>query len=124
VVICRCADCQTLSGSAFRTVVPSNEGSFRLLSGTPRVYVKTAEGGRRRAQTFCPDCGTPVYSAAGDGDTKVVGVRVGTVRQRDQLIPSDQYWFRSSRPWLQHLARMKKRERQPSFDAKGGFAEC
>jgi hypothetical protein len=122
VVICHCTDCQTLSGSAFRTVVPSNEGSFRLLSGTPRVYVKTA--GRRRAQTFCPDCGTPVYSAAGDGDTKVVGIRVGTIRQRDQLIPSDQYWFRSSRPWRQHLARMKKRQQQPSFDAKGGLAEC
>src|SRR5215204_1592115 len=41
VVICHCTDCQTLSGSAFRTVVPTNEGTFRLLSGTPKVYVKS-----------------------------------------------------------------------------------
>jgi len=124
VLICHCRDCQTLSGLAFRTVVPSNEGSFRLLSGTPRVYVKTAESGRRRVHTFCADCGTPIYSATGDGDTKVVGLRVGTIRQRDQLTPSDQYWVRSSRPWLQHLARMKKRQKQPNFDPKGGLAEC
>jgi hypothetical protein len=62
-VICHGTDCQTLSGSAFRTVVPSNEGSFRLLSGTPTVYVKTAESGRRRVQTFCAECETPIYSA-------------------------------------------------------------
>ena len=112
-----------MSGSAFRTVSPSNEVSFRLLSGTPRVYVKTTESGRRRVQTFCAECGTPIYCAAGNGDTKVVGPRVGTIRQRDRLTPSDQYWVRSSRPWLKHLARMKERERQPSFDPNGGFAE-
>ena len=31
VAICNCTDCQTLSGSAFRTVVPTEKGSFRLL---------------------------------------------------------------------------------------------
>jgi hypothetical protein len=30
------ADCQTLSGSAFRWVVPNNEGSFGALFGTPQ----------------------------------------------------------------------------------------
>src|SRR6476659_7440405 len=59
VVICHCTDCQTLSGSAFRTVVPTNEGALKLLSGAPKVYVKAAENGNRRKQTFCPECGTP-----------------------------------------------------------------
>nr|WP_235885280.1 GFA family protein [Bradyrhizobium frederickii] len=62
VVICHCTDCQTLSGTAFRTVVPTKEGSCRLLSGAPKSYVKTGESGNRREQTFCPDCGTPIYS--------------------------------------------------------------
>lgn len=123
VVICHCTDCQTLSGSAFRTVVATYEDSFRLLSGAPKVYVKTGDSGNNRELTFCPDCGTPVYSApAGDG-VKVVALRVGTIRQRDQLIPSDQYWFRSSQAWLKNLPTMKKREKQPAFDAKGGFGD-
>ena len=33
IVICHCTDCQTLSGTAFRTVTHSREGSFKLLSG-------------------------------------------------------------------------------------------
>ncbi len=61
VVICHCTDCQTLSGSAFRTVVPTEENSFRLLAGTPKVYVKTGESGNKREQTFCADCGSPIF---------------------------------------------------------------
>jgi hypothetical protein len=121
VVICHCTDCQTLSGSAFRTVVPTKEGSFRLLSGVPKVYVKTGESGNRREQTFCPNCGTPIYSGpVGDG-AKVVSLRVGTVRQRDQMVPTDQYWFRSAQAWLSALPTIKRRETQPVFDPRGGF---
>ena len=121
VVICHCTDCQTLSGSAFRTVVPTKQGSFRLLSGVPKVYVKTGESGNRREQTFCPNCGTPIYSGpVGDG-AKVVSLRVGTVRQRDQMVPTDQYWFRSAQAWLSTLPTIKRRETQPVFDPRGGF---
>src|SRR5262245_46377981 len=84
VVICHCTDCQTLSGSAFRTVVPTEEGTFRLLAGAPRVYVKTGESGNRREQAFCPECGTPIYSGPDGGGGKVVGLRVGTIHQRDR----------------------------------------
>ena len=41
VIVCHCADCQTLSGSAFRVSVPAEGDSFRFLSGRPTVYVKT-----------------------------------------------------------------------------------
>jgi hypothetical protein len=68
--ICHCTDCQTLSGSAFRTVVASRRGSFKLRSGEPKIYVKTAESGTKRQQGFCPNCGTPIYSTTvEDGPT-------------------------------------------------------
>ena len=87
VVICHCTDCQTLSGSAFRTVVLTNEGTFRLLSGEPKVYVKVGDSGNKREQTFCPDCGSPIYSATVEDGAKVVSLRVGTLRQRAELVP-------------------------------------
>ena len=34
--ICHCADCQTLSGSAFRTAVPVKSDTFRIVTGEPR----------------------------------------------------------------------------------------
>ena len=123
VVICHCTDCQTLSGTAFRTVVQTEPGTFRLRSGSPKVYVKTGESGNRREQTFCGDCGSPIYSAPEDPDVKAVGLRVGTLRQRSQLVPSDQFWCRSSQAWLRDLQTIKTREKQPVFSAQGLFAD-
>jgi hypothetical protein len=87
--VCHCTDCQGLSGSAFRTGAVAPKDSFRLLTGQPRIYVKTADSGTRRAQAFCPVCGTPIY-AADEQDPKFFSIRTGTARQRDQLIPKRQ----------------------------------
>ncbi len=47
VSLCNCTDCQMLSGSAFRLSVPAPAEKFRLLTGAPKTYVKTADSGRR-----------------------------------------------------------------------------
>lgn len=63
VIICHRTDCQSLSGTAFRTVAQTEPGTFRLLSGAPKVDVKTGDSKNQREQTFCPNCGSPIYSA-------------------------------------------------------------
>lgn len=103
VVICNCTDCQMLSGSAFRTIAFGPDSSFNLLRGEMRTYVKTAESGNRREQTFCPECGSPVYSATPGDGPKLLGFRVGVLRQRDQLIPRKQIWCRSAQGWIRNL---------------------
>jgi hypothetical protein len=112
VEICHCTDCQTLSGSAFRTIVPVREESFRLVSGEPKAYVKTAESGNKRIQTFCPECGTPIYSTSLDGSPKVLGLRVGAIRQRRSLLPKTQYWWRSAQKWITDLRSIQQVERE------------
>jgi hypothetical protein len=112
VIICHCTDCQTLSGSAYRTVVPAIEGSFKFLTGEPRKYVKVAENGSRRSQAFCGDCGTPIYSAPDDEQSLFFGLRVGAIKQRDQLIPKSQYWVRSAQSWIKETADMAEFETQ------------
>jgi hypothetical protein len=112
VVICHCTDCQTLSGSAFRTVALSLEGSFTLRSGEPKVYVKTAESGAKRQQGFCAECGTPIFATSEGGGPKIHGIRVGTIRQRNELIPKRQVWTRSQLHWLGELDSMQKIEQQ------------
>jgi hypothetical protein len=108
VMICHCSDCQTLSGSAFRTVAFTHQDTFKLLSGTPKIYVKATESGTKRPQAFCPECGTPIYSSTiGDGP-KVHVIRVGTARQRKELIPKVQIWYRSSQQWLADLTTIGK----------------
>jgi hypothetical protein len=121
VMICHCTDCQTLSGSAFRTVVFTRENTFKLLSGELKIYVKTGESGTQRPQSFCPECGTPIYSSTMGEGPKVHVIRVGTVRQRDQLIPKLQLWRRSSQQWLSGLSSIPKSEKQPVFNKSGAI---
>ena len=112
VSICHCTDCQTLSGTAFRIVVRAPEDNFKLLSGELKIYVKTTSTGVKRVQTFCPECGSPIYSTSvGDGP-KIYGIRLGSVRQRDQLSPKVQIWSRSAQHWLGDLNNMTRIEEQ------------
>lgn len=121
VFLCHCTDCQTLSGAAFRTVVATLPGTFKLLSGEPTKYVKRGESGNEREQTFCGTCGSPINSAAPGPHPKVVGLRVGTITKRHELRPKDQFWFRSAQPWVEEIAAIPRTATQPVFDPKGGF---
>ena len=102
VAICHCTDCQTLSGSAFRVVVPAKREGFKLLSGEPKIYVKTGESGRKRVQSFCSNWGTPIYSAD-VSDPQIFSIRMGTARQRVLLPPKLKIWCRSALGWTKHL---------------------
>lgn len=112
VIICHCTDCQILSGSAYRTVVPAIDGSFKLQTGDPKIYVKVAENGSKRAQAFCSDCGTPIYSAPIGEGSIFFGIRVGAIKQRDLLIPKAQYWCRSAQTWVQDISKLPRIETQ------------
>ena len=111
VAICHCTDCQVLSGAAYRVVVPAKPGAFTLLSGEPKVYRKTAESGRQRTQAFCANCGTSIYSAD-PTNTKQFSIRVGTVRERAQLIPKRQLWCRSAMNWAWNIGPIAQIETQ------------
>ncbi len=112
VGICHCTDCQALSGTAFRTIVLVPDDAFTMLSGAPKIYVKTADSGAKREQAFCPECGSAIYSTAvGDGP-KFFSVRLGTARQRGALPPKIQYWYRSAQPWLSDLDSVAKIEKE------------
>jgi hypothetical protein len=109
VEICHCTDCQTLSGSAYRVTVPVAAGQFKM-SGTPSLYTKTAENGKKRFQAFCPNCGSPIYSCDAVETPAGYHIRVGTVHQRNQLVPSVQIWCRSARPWVNDLSQLPRVE--------------
>jgi hypothetical protein len=111
VGICHCTDCQTLTGSAYRVNVQATAAKFVLRSGTPRIYIKVAESGNRRAHGFCANCGTPIY-ATDPNEPRSYGIRVGTLKQRNQLAPRGQIWFRSALNWVADLRALPHIDRQ------------
>ncbi len=111
IVVCHCTDCQSLSGSAFRTVAFTETDAFEVLTGTIKIYVKTsADSGNPRAQGFCGDCGSAIYATSVGEGPKVYGLRTGTITQRAALIPRKQVWHRSALPWLDELCKLPASE--------------
>lgn len=102
VTACHCTDCQIMSGAPFRAIVMAPLDRFEL-SGEPSRYVKTADSGNRRAQMFCPTCGTPLFGMAAENPVAVV-IRLGCVAERAALKPVRQIWTHSALPWIADLA--------------------
>jgi len=102
VQVCHCTDCQTLSGAPFRAIVPVPIDKF-VLHGEPKRYIKTAQSGNKRAQGFCGDCGTPIYSTSTDDKPALYMVRAGSIKQRGALVPKFQIWQSSAQPWTAHI---------------------
>ena len=113
MAICHCEDCQTLTGTAFRANIAASAANFRLLTGTPRRYIKTAASGAQRVHAFCETCGAPVYSCATE-NPRSYSLRVGALRQRAQLPPpARQIWTKRRLPWVNALADVPSIEGQP-----------
>ena len=110
--ICHCADCQTLSGAPYRASIAAAASDFRFLTGEPAVYVKTADSGNRRAQAFCPKCGSPIYATSADDPNAPRALRVGIIRQRDKLVPRRQIWGRSRQRWVDGLDAIERLDGQ------------
>ena len=111
VSICHCTDCQTLTGTAFRVSVFAPEDKFRLTRGTPKIYVKTAESGNKRAQAFCAECGSPIYATSVGRRAEVLRHprRHGAPARRTP--PKRQSWHRSARAMVSGDGRLATKER-------------
>jgi len=111
--VCHCTDCQTATGTAFRVSIPV-PGATLKITGKPAIYVKTtAESGRPRVQAFCGTCGSPIYSTTpGEGVQPSYTLRVGILRQRDQLTPRRQFSWRSAQSWVTDIAGVLRYEKQ------------
>jgi hypothetical protein len=102
VSMCHCADCQTFSGAPFRASAPVKAEDFTL-TGEPKIYIKTADSGSKRAQAFCGECGSALYSTQAEAPS-VFMLRLGGVTQRAQLPPKKQIWCDSALGWTSDLS--------------------
>lgn len=109
VAICHCTDCQMNSGTAFGVVAHIVDKKFKLLSGELKEFDKTAESGRIRTLSFCPNCGTRIHARTDGDPTAFFGLRVGSVRQRTSLSPKVQVWCQSALPWVADLSSIPRR---------------
>ncbi|MGK9214459.1 GFA family protein [Neorhizobium petrolearium] len=87
VAICHCTDCQRLTGTAYRVTVSTQHSQFKITSGDR----------------------SPIYTTGEHEDAGQVGIRLGTVNQRQELKPRSQIWCSSALAWAQDLTGLSGR---------------
>ena len=110
VIICHCVDCQILSGAPYIAFVKTD--AFALTYGEVHHYVKTAESGRKRLHGLCTTCGTRLYAATVEAP-RTYSLRIGPLKQRNELKPARRHWCDSAQPWSVDLAGIEAVAKQP-----------
>ncbi|KAF2674350.1 DUF636 domain protein [Microthyrium microscopicum] len=82
--LCHCTDCRKITGSAFSSNYVIPDDKFKLESGKPHEWAKTADSGNTMTSFLCSNCGSTMWRSS----TKAPGVKfvkVG-VLEGDKLV--------------------------------------
>lgn len=96
--VCHCEDCRRCTGSAFNVGVRFEAAAFRIASGSVKGYTKAGDSGTRITRHFCPNCGSPIYTAS-PGHPEFVYVKAGTLDDPSVVRVVRQIWVDSAVPW-------------------------
>ena len=112
IAICHCADCQTFAGAPYRAMIGPKPGTLQV-EGTPATYVKTADSGKQRVQTFCGTCATHLWACDPVPDMGRIGLRIGAIAEKHELgRPVRQLWCESALEWANNLESVPGMDRQ------------
>jgi hypothetical protein len=110
---CHCRDCQRSTGSGFTTFFSLPEINFRLLCGELKSFAVVGESGEPLNRSFCPDCGSPIFSTTSTLPG-LVFVKAGTLDDPAWVNPRSSYWSGSAQPWAPVNPELEAHERNPS----------
>jgi hypothetical protein len=105
VGICHCLDCRKHHGALFHASAIFPEAAVTI-TGQPHSY----EG-----RSFCPRCGSSVFSQTEDE----IEINLGSLDQPNQFRPSYELWTIRREAWLPPFAAMTlyERNREPTGDS-------
>ena len=107
VGVCHCLDCRKHHGAL-----------FHASAVFPREAVTiTGETGSYAGRSFCPRCGSSVFSGTGDE----IEVHLGSLDAPDQLQPTYELWTIRRESWLPPFPLTRRYER--NRDAASRFEE-
>lgn len=95
---CHCASCRKHTGSAFSAaaVVPKDDIE---IDGPTKTYAETSDSGNEIKRTFCPNCGSSVYSEVAASPDAIV-LQVGTIDDPDWFKPRVNFYADSALSWV------------------------
>ncbi len=95
--VCWCRVCQYL-GAGTGTANAAFPKEALKISGERATYASTADSGAAMVRSFCPQCGTQLFSEAAPRPHVVI-VRVGSLDDPEIGKPIGTIWTRSAPSW-------------------------
>jgi hypothetical protein len=96
------------------SIASGRHDAVRYVRASVRRTDGIPEDSRERNGGFCSRCGTAIYSTSVGDDPKVYNVRVGALRQRNELVPRRQLFVRSQQSWINDLNSIQKFDKMPT----------
>lgn len=96
--LCHCEDCRRCTGSAFNVGVQLETAAFRITHGTLKSHTKSGESGTALTRYFCPECGSPIYTASPKHPESLY-VKAGSLDDPSVVHVARQIWLDSAVPW-------------------------
>ena len=93
---CHCSNCRAHTGSAFKPFGGIEEEKLRITKGADGLLIWGDPDGKNH--TRCGTCGSPLYSAVGEGR---VHVALGSLRGEPSLRPTKHIFVASKAPWFE-----------------------
>ena len=94
---CWCRDCQRFgAGNATVNVVFPSEAV--TVEGEVAVYESLADSGSRMRRSFCPNCGSPLFSEA-EPRPHLIIIRAGALDDPGAVQPATTIWASSAPHW-------------------------
>lgn len=94
VGLCHCLDCRKHHGAVFAAYAIFPEDAVTI-DGETRDY---------RGRSFCPRCGSTIFSRSGDE----IELHLGTLDAPDQLVPTYELWTIRREAWLPAFPHMNR----------------
>jgi hypothetical protein len=95
---CHCDDCRRRSGSAFGVSVMVEAAGLRVIRGRPKSFKNRGESGVELTRSFCPDCGSALFTTTAKHPESVY-VQAGSLDDPRVVKPAQQSWTRSAVSW-------------------------
>lgn len=109
VGLCHCLDCRKHHGAVFAAMAMFPQ-EVVVIEGEVRAYA---------GRSFCPRCGSSVFSRSGDE----IEVHLGALDAPDQLTPSYEVWTTRRESWLPTFSLKRydhDRENASPFEEQAG----
>ena len=98
MINCHCTDCQLSSGAPFASGIVVMTDDLQV-SGTPKTYAVRGSSGAPATRSFCPDCGTPLFTQS-EANAQFTSIRFPSLDDASGFKPMLDIYTASAQPWV------------------------